>query len=66
MAKKTATAYFFFFFFPVFVCWFLSFFVFLPSQRANIDEEKLRSFGATKLRRGFLIYFLDKIDNHVE
>ena len=71
MAKKTPTAYFYSFSFLcllivcLFVCLFVCF-IFLPSQRANIDEEKLRSFGATKLHRGVLYYFSDRIDNHVE
>ena len=62
MAKNNATAYFSSF---LYLCLFLSF-IFLPSQSANIDEEKLRSFGATKLPRGLLINFCDRIDNHVE
>jgi hypothetical protein len=40
----------------VYVYWFFSFFHLVPSQRVNIDEEKLRSFGATKLHRE-LAYF---------
>ena len=66
MAMKTATAYFSSSsFLCLFVCFFLSC-VSLPSQRENIDEEKLMSFVATKLHRGHFINFCYRTDNHIE